>query len=220
MLSRLAKSAILSSALIFGSAPLAQAQQNPQIPANAGGSDADSGITDNRGKTPASGLGRYLGSIKEQSPLIAPPSSDLFGAPLNSPSGPRKPARTRQINDATDPNSPVNVIADYPLNEAVLAKLEKIHGEIINLADTGDDNDSDEDISGGVDVLVKAMEKSPDVMEILGRNLMSARDYVTGMQAAANALAAASGVGGRHISPDNKAFGQKYADRIRAMLEQ
>lgn len=153
---------------------------------------------------------RRLGTIEEQSPLLMPRQRDLFSAPPET----AKPAAPR----AALPSKAVS-IADYPLNEALLARLEKIHKEILALPEP-DDEDSDDDIRGGIDVLVKALEKRPDVMGILGRNLMGAGEYITACQAAANALAVAAGVSDSKISAANLAFGKKYADRIRALLEE
>lgn len=162
--------------------------------------------------------GQKLGDIKEDTPLF-PPKQREFGLPL-----PKPPAQKAPPPAAL---SPAAAIGAYPLSEALLSRVEKIHAEILNLPDPEEEDDSDDDIRGGVDILIKAMEKRPDIMSILGRNLIGARDYIIATQALANALAAASGAAegqvfgeSSQISSANLAFGKKYAGRIRKLLEE
>jgi len=168
---------------------------------------------------------RHLGDINEDSPLIAPRSRQLFGEPI-SPLGkeitPLGKANRHEpaaggLQPAPMPLAAIN-IDNYPLTETILARLEKIHKEIIQLPDPGSgDDDTD---SNDIDTLAKALEKRPDIMEVLGRNLMNARDYIMAMQAVFNALAATTGAGDEQTSAANIAFGKQYANRIRNLLEE
>ncbi|KAA6406082.1 hypothetical protein [Candidatus Tokpelaia sp.] len=165
--------------------------------------------------------GRHLGEIKEQSPLLSPPQRQNF-APITPMIPPLQivPAKPQPAP------APAVIIGTYPLTETLLSRLEKIHAEILKLPEL-DENNTDDDISGGVDILVTAMERRPDIMGILGRNLISARDYIFAMQAVSAALNAASGAEeaqifgeNNKVSAENLAFGKKYADRIRRLLEE
>jgi|GEM_PF-1860667 len=165
--------------------------------------------------------GQHLGEIKEQSPLLSPPQRQDF-----APIMPMIPPLQIVPVKPQPASAPAAAIAKYPLNEVLLSRLEKIHAEILKLPELDEDN-NDDDISGSVDVLVIAMERRPDIMGILGRNLISARDYIFSMQAVSAALNAASSAEeaqifgeNNKVSAENLAFGKKYADRIRRLLEE
>lgn len=180
----------------------------------------------------AEGEGRNLGKITEETPLFAP-RREGFGSETSAIK-PRQtvplPQKRLDIRPQATPMQTDAAIqsGDYPLNETMLTKLEKIHAEILKLPEL--DDTEEDSIRGGIAVLVKALEKRPDIMGILGRNLMNASDYVTAMQACGNALAAASAaedgeeepIFGENskISPENLAFGKKYSRRLRALLEE
>jgi len=206
--------AAVPAALLLAASPLSAQPPSPAAPPYSAGQEfqAQAGGQNSRS----------LGEIEEQSPLLPPPQrQEQKGAAPFTPMIP-----PLQLMPARPQPAPAVTLGDYPLDAALLTRLEKIHAEILKLPELDDDN-NDDDISGGVDVLVTAMERRPDIMGVLGRNLISARDYIFAMQALSYALSAASGaeeaqVFGENskISAENLAFGKKYADRIRHLLEE
>jgi len=118
-------------------------------------------------------------------------------------------------------------IANFPLTEAFLEKMEKIQAELVDLPIAGDEDATGDDLS--VHGLTQAIEARPQVKIILEHYEMKVRDYVLGSMALSNALLAAVIEENEAeenalffdeplvISPENRAFGLAFADRIRAL---
>jgi len=118
-------------------------------------------------------------------------------------------------------------IANFPLTEAFLSKMEKIQAELVELPIEGEENATGDDLT--VSGLTRAIEARPRVLAILAHHDMAVRDYVLGSMALSNALlAAVMAESGQEdetlffdepiiISPENMNFGRAYADRIRAL---
>jgi len=113
------------------------------------------------------------------------------------------------------------LIANFPLDENFLTKIENVRKDMANLPIEEEVADGDNDIT--IRGLTKAVEARPRLIAILEKHQMTANDYVIGAMALANVLAAlieedASDLTVEHkISIDNMAFGKKYLARIRAL---
>jgi len=118
-------------------------------------------------------------------------------------------------------------IANFPLTEAFLSKMEKIQAELVELPIEGEADASGDDLT--ISGLQQAIKARPLVMAVLDRHDMAVGDYVLGSMALSNALlAAVASESGQEeetlffdepviVSPENLAFGRAYADRIRAL---
>jgi len=115
-------------------------------------------------------------------------------------------------------------IANFSLTETVLKKMEQVQDELLRLPSEADgtENSYDNSIAG----LTATLEKKPKLMAVLVKNGMSARDYVMSYMALSAALAAAAAENEEQIfdethavSKENLAFGKKYANRIRKLLD-
>lgn len=118
------------------------------------------------------------------------------------------------------------IVAEYPLKEEFLTKMENIQKEMsdasirLSEAETGND--------GSIDGLVKTLSNDQRVMTILNKNAVEPKDYVVGYLALQASLAAASSLDDEDaifdesttVSKENLEFGKQYADRIRKLLEQ
>lgn len=118
------------------------------------------------------------------------------------------------------------IVAEYPLKEEFLTKMENIQKEMsdasirLSEAETGND--------GSIDGLVKTLSNDQRVMAILNKNAVEPKDYVVGYLALQASLAAASSLDDEDaifdesttVSKENLEFGKQYADRIRKLLEQ
>lgn len=115
------------------------------------------------------------------------------------------------------------VVADFPLNETFLAKMEAIQQQRLSLPAETDNPQYGNDTSiGGI---IAIIQDKPKLMGLLSRNGMSPHDYVVGGMALGAALSAAASDGEDQIfdetltvSKTNLEFGKKYADRIRTLL--
>lgn len=124
------------------------------------------------------------------------------------------------------PTGNPKIIAEYPLNEAFLVKMENVQKEMsestIRLSESETGND------GSIDGLIKTISKDERVMNILKKNALEAKDYVVGYLALQASLAAASSLEDQDaifddsttVSKENLEFGKQFADRIRKVLEQ
>jgi len=116
-------------------------------------------------------------------------------------------------------------IANFPLDEAFLDKIEKIQAELVELPIEADRQSSGDDLT--VSGLTHAIEAHPEILALLKRHDIGARDYVLGKLALSNALLAAIMADDQEeelffdepvfSSPENLEFGRQYADRIRAL---
>lgn len=115
-------------------------------------------------------------------------------------------------------------VATYPLTEAFLTRMEKVRSEFQSLpleanpSGTGDDDTA-------IEAMTKAISGRPQLVALLNKYSMSAYDYVVGSMALSAAFSAASAQGEEQffdesnaVSASNLAFGQKYIDRIRVIL--
>lgn len=124
------------------------------------------------------------------------------------------------------PTGNPKIVAEYPLKEEFLSKMENVQKEMadasirLSEAETGND--------GSIDGLVKTLSKDQRVMAILNKNALEPKDYVVGYLALQASLAAASSLDDQDaifddsttVSKENLEFGKQYADRIRKLLEQ
>ncbi|WP_345114064.1 hypothetical protein [Bartonella jaculi] len=118
-----------------------------------------------------------------------------------------------------------NTVANYPLTEDFLSKIEQLKKEIEDLppepeaSNTGNDNSIEE--------LIASISNQQKIMDLLRKNNLTPKDYVIGLMALQATLAAIIALedkeilfsGKNTISLDNLKFGQKYIDRIRAILD-
>ncbi|EJF79228.1 Uncharacterised protein [Candidatus Bartonella washoeensis] len=118
-----------------------------------------------------------------------------------------------------------NIVANYPLTEDLLSKIEQLKKEIEDLppepetSNTGNDN--------SIEGLIASISARPKLTELLRKNNLSPKDYVIGVMALQATLAAIIDIEDKKIlfnekntiSLDNLKFGQKYIDRIRAILD-
>lgn len=124
--------------------------------------------------------------------------------------------------------SPVNnpkEVAEFPLTEEFLSKVEAIQKAIVNLTPEaeGEKTGNDNSIEG----LTASIEARPNLTVLITMNDLKPRDYVIGTMALKAALAAASSASDENsiidetntVTPQNIEFGKKYADRIRALFE-
>lgn len=116
-------------------------------------------------------------------------------------------------------------VANFPLTEAVLEKMEKVQDDLLHLPTEADGTENRYDTS--IESLTASLEKRPKLMAILMNNKINARDYVIVYMALSAALAAAVSENEEQIfdetqavSKENLAFGKKYANRIRKLLEE
>lgn len=124
------------------------------------------------------------------------------------------------------PTGNPKIVAEYPLTEEFLGKMENIQKEMseasitLSEAETGND--------GSIDGLVTTISKNHRVMTILQKNALEPKDYIVGYLALQASLAAASSLDDKDaifddsttVSKENLEFGKQYADRIRKLLEQ
>lgn len=123
------------------------------------------------------------------------------------------------------PIAHISAIADFPLTETILAKMEKVQKELLHLPD--EDSSNENSHISTIEGLTAALEKRPELMSVLADNTISARDYVMAYMALAAVLSAVSAEGEKQIfdetpaiSKENLAFGRKYANRIRTLLDE
>ncbi|WP_409362180.1 hypothetical protein ACRPOS_008545 [Bartonella heixiaziensis] len=123
------------------------------------------------------------------------------------------------------PISNPNIVANYPLTEDLLSKIEHLKKEIEDLppepeaSNTGNDN--------SIEGLIASISARPKLMDLLRKHNLSPKDYVIGLIALQATLAAIIAFEDKEIlfnekntiSLDNLNFGQKYIDRIRAILD-
>jgi len=112
------------------------------------------------------------------------------------------------------------LIANFPLDEDFLLKIENIRQDMTKLPIEAEaDGENDTTIKG----LTRAVEARPHLMAILEKYQMTASDYVVGAMALSNALSAAVEEDATefddppNISAANLAFGKRYLERIRAL---
>jgi len=116
-------------------------------------------------------------------------------------------------------------IANFPLTETFLAKMERIQAELVELPIEQEPDATGDDLT--VTGLTHAIEARPLVLAVLERHQMAVRDYVSGSMALSNALLAVIAAQSEEeeiffdeqvlVSPENIEFGRQYADRIRAL---
>lgn len=123
------------------------------------------------------------------------------------------------------PTGNPKIVAEYPLKEEFLTKMENVQKEMsdasirLSEAETGND--------GSIEGLVSTLSKDQRVMAILNKNSLQPKDYVVGYLALQASLAAASSLDDEDaifddsttVSKENLEFGKQYADRIRKLLE-
>ncbi|WP_245256472.1 hypothetical protein [Bartonella tamiae] len=117
------------------------------------------------------------------------------------------------------------MIANYPLNEAFLTKMEIVQREMTNQSVYLTVQETGNDVS--INGLISAIEKNEKISTILKNNGLSPNDYIVGYMALQAALAAASSAEDKDaifdetttVSPQNLEFGKKNTDRIRQLLE-
>lgn len=115
------------------------------------------------------------------------------------------------------------VVAQFPLTEPFLAKMEVIQKGLAALPPETDNPKYGNDTSiGGI---IAIIQDKPKLMGLLSKNSITPHDYVVGGMALAAALSAAASDGEDQIfdetqavSKTNLEFGKKYADRIRILL--
>ncbi|AQX31507.1 hypothetical protein BscR1v2_016040 [Bartonella schoenbuchensis R1] len=118
---------------------------------------------------------------------------------------------------------PSNIVANYPLTENFLVKMEQIKIEVANLPaepdapGTGNDN--------SIEGLVASVSGRPKLAGVLEKHNITPRDYVIGFMALQATLAAVSALEDNDnfdekitLSQSNLEFGQKHINRIRALL--
>lgn len=124
------------------------------------------------------------------------------------------------------PTANPKIVAEYPLNEEFLGKMEIIQKEMSDASITLTEAETGND--GSIDGLVTTISKNKKVMHILEKNTLEPKDYVVGYLALQAALAAASSLDDEDVifddsttvSKENLEFGRRYADRIRKLLVQ
>lgn len=124
------------------------------------------------------------------------------------------------------PTGNPKIVAEYPLNEEFLQKMENIQKELADASITLSEAETGND--GSIDGLVATLSKNQKVMAILTKNSLAPKDYIVGYLALQAALAAASSLDDQDaifddsttVSKENLEFGKHYADRIRLLLEQ
>ncbi|WP_332059963.1 hypothetical protein [Bartonella sp. CB74] len=134
-------------------------------------------------------------------------------------------AKETNNNFVLSPTSNQNIIANYPLTENLLSKIEKIQKEIENLPsaleapDTGNDN--------SIEGLIAFVSNQSKLSNILKENNLTPKDYVIGLMTLQATLAAIIALEDKKfffdekniVSPNNLKFGQKNINRIRAILD-
>ncbi|WP_336287598.1 MULTISPECIES: hypothetical protein [unclassified Bartonella] len=134
-------------------------------------------------------------------------------------------AKETNDNFVLSPISNQNIIANYPLTENLLSKIEQIQKEIENLPsaleipNTGNDN--------SIEGLIASVSSQSKLSNILRKNNLTPKDYVIGLMTLQATLAAIIALEDKKIfsdeknivSPNNLKFGQKNINRIRAILD-
>jgi len=112
------------------------------------------------------------------------------------------------------------LIANFPLDEDFLLKIENIRQDMTKLPIEAEaDGENDITIKG----LTRAVEAHPHLMALLEKHQMTVSDYVVGAMALSHALTAAVEEDVTefddppNISAANLAFGKRYIERIRAL---
>lgn len=124
------------------------------------------------------------------------------------------------------PTGNPKIVAEYPLNEEFLVKMENVQKELSDASIKLSESETGNDAS--VDGLVKTISKNERIMNILKKNTLEAKDYVLGYLALQASLAAASSLDDQDalfddsatVSKENLEFGKQFADRIRKLLDQ
>ena len=124
------------------------------------------------------------------------------------------------------PTGNPKVVAEYPLNEEFLVKMENVQKELSDTSIKLSQSETGNDAS--VDGLVKTISKNERIMNILKKNTLEPKDYVLGYLALQASLAAASSLDDQDalfddsatVSKENLEFGKQFADRIRKLLDQ
>lgn len=131
----------------------------------------------------------------------------------------------KQTEFYLSPTGNPKIVAEYPLKEEFLTKMENIQKEMsdasirLSEAETGND--------GSIDGLVKTISKNQKVMAILKKNGVEPKDYVVGYMALQASLAAASSLDDQDaifddsttVSKENLEFGKQYTVRLRKLLD-
>ena len=124
------------------------------------------------------------------------------------------------------PTGNPKIVAEYPLNEEFLVKMENVQKELSDASIKLSQSETGNDAS--VDGLVKTISKNERIMNILKKNTLEPKDYVLGYLALQASLAAASSLDDQDalfddsatVSKENLEFGKQFADRIRKLLDQ
>ena len=124
------------------------------------------------------------------------------------------------------PTGNPKIVAEYPLNEEFLVKMENVQKELSDASIKLSESETGNDAS--VDGLVKTISKNERIMNILKKNTLEPKDYVLGYLALQASLAAASSLDDQDalfddsatVSKENLEFGKQFADRIRKLLDQ
>jgi len=113
------------------------------------------------------------------------------------------------------------LVANFPLDEDFLLKIENIRRDIANLPIEEENADADNDIT--IKGLTRAVETHPNLMALLEKHHMTASDYVVGAMALSSVLTALAEEDvtefdeTSNVSPANLAFGKRHLERIRAL---
>ncbi|ENN90139.1 hypothetical protein [Bartonella bovis] len=117
-----------------------------------------------------------------------------------------------------------NIVANYPLTEDFLVKMEQIKTEVVNLPPEPDAPGTGNDNS--IEGLIASVSGRPKLTSVLEKNNITPKDYVIGFMALQTTLAVVSALEDNDnfeekitLSKNNLEFGQKYINRIRALLD-
>ncbi|ABM44800.1 hypothetical protein BARBAKC583_0015 [Bartonella bacilliformis KC583] len=124
----------------------------------------------------------------------------------------------------TPTNNP-KIVANYPLTENFLEKMEKAKQKIINLPPELQTSHTENDHS--IEGLIAFVSSRPHLKEILDNNGLTPKDYVIGFIALQATLIAVTALEDTDaffdetttVFQDNLKFGQKHINRIRAFLD-
>ncbi len=133
-------------------------------------------------------------------------------------------AHAQNIIALPAPEEPAAAVNSFPLTEEFLAKMEKIHPQLVELEVTATQEES-KIVDPSIASMIQSLESRPVVVEILKKEDINARDYILGYMAVLNSLGAAEAEDEeqmidetQHINPEHIAFGKRYAERIREMI--